>query len=120
VQLSSGDPEARKEASGALSTLAMNSQQNQLAIAIGLVALLGSGDDEASEHVTELLLQLCVDANNRSAIAKAGAIQKLVLQLKSKSTRAQGVRHFSHAASLTEMKQLAPASRARVEASLQH
>ena len=87
--LSSGAPEARKEAAGTLSTLAMNSQENQLAIAIGLVALLGSGDDEASEHVTELLLQLCADANNRGAIAKAGAIQKLVMQLRSKSTRAQ-------------------------------
>ena len=91
--LSMGAPEARHEASGALSTLAMNSQQNTLAIATGLVAMLGSGvggdHDEASEHVTELLLQLCVEMNNRMAIAKAGAIGKLVMQLKSKSVRAQ-------------------------------
>ena len=77
----------------------MNSQENQLAIAIGLVALLGSGDDEASEHVTELLLQLCVDSNNRGAIAKAGAIQKLVMQLKSKSPKAQELA----AAALTQL-----------------
>ena len=44
---------------------------------------------QASEHVTELLLQLCVDTNNRGAIAKAGAIQKLVMQLRSKSPKAQ-------------------------------
>ena len=87
--LGSGAPEARVEAAGALSTLALNSPQNQLAIAIGLVAMLGTGDEEAAEHVTELLIELCNDSSARIAIAKAGAIHKLVNQLKAKSIRAQ-------------------------------
>ena len=41
--LSSGVAEARKEASGVLSTLAMNSKETQLAIAIGLAAQIGGG-----------------------------------------------------------------------------
>ena len=88
--LATGAPEARREASGALSTLAMSSQQNALAIAIGLVTTLGSGEDSASEHVTQLLLSLCQEGtDHRRAIAEASAIQKLVLQLKSKSIKAQ-------------------------------
>ena len=51
--LSSGGEDAQKTAAGALSTLALNSTQNQLAIANGLVALLGGGDDDAQQHVAE-------------------------------------------------------------------
>ena len=81
--LSSGHMEAKTEAAGALSTLAHNNSHNQLAIAIGLVALLGSGSADAQVHVTQLLLTLASDAENRAAIAKAGAIPRLVVQLKS-------------------------------------
>ena len=72
----------KKEAAGALSTLAFNTPSNQLAIATGLVALLGTGNAEAQEHVTMLMLSLMVDPDNRLAIAKAGAVQRLVKQLK--------------------------------------
>ena len=90
--VSAGETEAKKEAAGALSTLASNNLQNQLAIATGLVALLGQGSAEAQEHVTLLLLTLASDADNRVAIAKAGAVQKLITQLRgggSTSMRAQ-------------------------------
>ena len=66
----------------ALSTLAFNNPSNQLAIATGLVALLGTGNAEAQEHVTMLMLSLMVDPDNRLAIAKAGAVKRLVKQLK--------------------------------------
>ena len=80
--LSTGVSEAKKEAAGALSTLALNNPSNQLAIATGLVALLGSGSAEAQEHVTLLMLTLASDADNRVAIAKAGAIKRLIMQLR--------------------------------------
>lgn len=80
--LSTGVSEAKREAAGALSTLALNNPSNQLAIATGLVALLGSGSAEAQEHVTSLLLSLASDADNRVAIAKAGAVQRLIVQLR--------------------------------------
>ena len=80
--LSTGVSEAKREAAGALSTLALNEPSNQLAIATGLVALLGSGSAEAQEHVTSLLLSLATDADNRVAIAKAGAVQRLILQIR--------------------------------------
>ena len=42
---------------GALSCLAHNDPSNQLAIATGLVALLGSGTAEAQEQVTQMLIK---------------------------------------------------------------
>ena len=80
--LSTGVNEAKREAAGALSTLALNNPSNQLAIATGLVALLGSGSAEAQEHVTLLLLTLASDADNRVAVAKAGAVQRLIMQVR--------------------------------------
>ena len=80
--LASGATGAREEAKVALHTLALNAPSNQLAIATGLVALLSTGSAEAQEHVTRLLLTLAADATNRVAIAKAGAISRLVMQLK--------------------------------------
>lgn len=72
-----------------------HSPANQLAIAIGLVALLGAGTDEAQEHVTQLLLTLTSGlegddkaVDNRRAIANAGPFKMLVQQLKSESARA--------------------------------
>jgi vacuolar protein 8 len=80
--VSCGKTECKKEAAGALSTLAFNNPSNQLAIATGCVALLGCGSAEAQEHVTLLLLSLASDADNRKAIAKAGAVARLVAQLR--------------------------------------
>ena len=90
--VSLGVTQVKVEAAGALSMLAMNSPANQLAIASGLVALLGTGTAEAQEQVTKLLLTLSNDADNRVAIAKAGSIQRLVTQLRGggqTSTKAQ-------------------------------
>lgn len=87
--LASGTLRAKQQAAGALSTLAINNPHNQLAIAIGLVALLGNGDTDAEEHVTKLLLELSADGDNRKAIAEAGAIERIVLQLKSESVLGQ-------------------------------
>lgn len=80
--LSNGVLEVKKEAAKALSTLSLASPANQLAIASGLVALLGAGSIEAQEHVTQLLLTLSYDDVNRFAISKAGAISRLVIQLR--------------------------------------
>ena len=80
--VSCGKTECKKEAAGALSTLAFNNPSNQLAIATGCVALIGCGSAEAQEHVTLLLLSLASDADNRKAIAKAGAVARLVAQLR--------------------------------------
>ena len=44
--------------------------------------MLGTGNAEAQEHVTMLMLSLMVDPDNRLAIAKAGAVKRLVKQLK--------------------------------------
>ena len=78
--LSSGASEAKDAAKAALQMLALNNPSNQLAIATGLVALLGQGSAEAQEHVTDLLLTLASDATNRVAISKAGAIPRLISQ----------------------------------------
>ena len=87
--------EGRTEAAKTLGTLANSGPANQLAIAIGLVALLGAGTDDAQEHVTHLLLTLSsgLESNpkealyNRRAIANAGPFRMLVFQLKSESPR---------------------------------
>ena len=73
-----GAHQARKEASGALESLAMNSPSTQQAIATGLVSSMGTSEGEGGEYVIELLLKLCNDANNRAAIAQAGGLAKLV------------------------------------------
>lgn len=78
--LSSGQTERSEEAAAALLTLA-DSPSTQLAIATGLVALLGVGSGEAQEHVTHLLRNLALNAEIRSAIAKAGAIPRLIMQV---------------------------------------
>ena len=83
--LSSGVTEAKDAAKAALQMLALNNPSNQLAIATGLVALLGGGSSESQEHVTHLLLTLASDSTNRVAISKAGAIPRLIAQLSPQS-----------------------------------
>lgn len=80
---------AKRESAAALACLARGNPKNQLAIAIGLVELLGSGEAEGQEAVTKLLLELASDVECREAIAKAGAIQRLVTQLKGSSVAVQ-------------------------------
>ena len=72
----------KEEAAHTLSTLALNSPSTQLAIATGIITLLGTGTAEAQEQTTRLLLTLAMDDDNRVAIAKAGAIPRLVVQLR--------------------------------------
>ena len=90
--LSSGAPEVKEEAANALSTLAFNSPSTQLAIASGLVVLVGTGTGESQEHVCHLLLRLANDPENCVAIAKAGAIPRLVVQLRAGNEQARGPR----------------------------
>ena len=80
--LGTGSMEAKSEAVGALTCLATNDPKSQLAIATGLVALLGSGTAESQEHVTSMLLGLSEKPDNRRAIAHAGAVQRLIVQLR--------------------------------------
>lgn len=86
----------RNQAATTLHTLANSGPANQIAIAIGLVALLGVGTDQAQEYVTQLLLDLTsagADADlesvktNRLAIANAGPFRMLVMQLQSASAK---------------------------------
>ena len=80
--LGTGSIEAKEEAVGALTCLAHNDPSNQLAIATGLVALLGSGTAEAQEQVTQMLIKFAQHPDNRTAIAEAGAVQRLIVQLR--------------------------------------
>ena len=80
--LGTGSIEAKEEAVGALTCLAHNDPSNQLAIATGLVALLGAGTAEAQEQVTQMLIKFAQHPDNRTAIAEAGAIQRLIVQLR--------------------------------------
>ena len=81
--LHDGSLEAKTEAAGALSCLAYGDVACQLAIATGLVAQVGTGSAEAQEHVTRMLIQLAAtDATNRKAIVDAGAVERLIGQLK--------------------------------------
>jgi len=63
---------AREAAVGALSVLAENDPSNQLAIATGLVALLGLEPDEAKEHLDSLLKTFAEATDLRAAITTAG------------------------------------------------
>ena len=62
--LSEGVPAVKEEAAGALSALSFNSPSTQLAIATGLVVLVGAGSPESMEHVTQLLIVLAHDPIN--------------------------------------------------------
>lgn len=55
------------------------------------VVMLRDGSAEAQEYVTQLLRNLAQDPDNRSAIAKAGAVPELVKQLECGSEKAMGM-----------------------------
>ena len=59
--LGTGSLEAKSEAAGALKCLAANDPNTMVAIASGLVVLLGSGTAEAQEHVTQMLIHFSHD-----------------------------------------------------------
>ena len=54
----------------------------------GIITLPGIGNAETQEHVTGLLLTLSQDNDNRMAISKAGAIPRLVTQLRTMASPA--------------------------------
>ena len=80
--LGTGTIEAKEEAVNALTCLAHNNPANQLAIATGLVGLLGTGTAEAQEQVTQMLIKFASHSDNITAIVEAGAIERLVLQVR--------------------------------------
>ena len=86
-----GSLEAISEAAGALQTLVVQNVPNQQSIAAEAVAMLKNGSTQAQEHVTQLLRNLAQDPENRSAIAKAGAVPELVRQLECGSEKAMGM-----------------------------
>ena len=82
VTLMGSDALAVKEqAARALTALSLNSPSTQLAVASGLVGLLGAGTAETQEHVSALLVDLADDKECADAIVKAGAVPRLVVQL---------------------------------------
>ena len=82
---------AKEQAASALQILVLQNVANQLAIVNEAVAMLKAGSAEAQEHVTQLLRNLAQDPDNRSAIAKAGAVPELVRQLECGSEKAMGM-----------------------------
>ena len=80
--LSGGALDVKEEVARALSTIALNSPSAQIAIASGLVELLGTGTAESQEHVSQLLLTLAKDAENCLSIVRAGAVPRLVTQVR--------------------------------------
>ena len=101
-----GSPLAKSEAAGALASVVVSNSDNQTAVANELVAKLTTGADAlvkpagrisreliggdragktafAAEHVTKLIHQLSLEAENRAALSKAGAIPQLAVQLRS-------------------------------------
>ena len=83
-----GTEESKAQSSSALKKLSLDNYNNQLAIALSLVAMLSKGSAIAREYVTELLKDLMYDPNTRSAIIKAGAVNELVTQLEHGSEKA--------------------------------
>ena len=72
----------KQSAADALSTLSFKGPSTQLAIASGLVQLIGQGSADSQEQATQLLLHLSHDPVNCKAVAKAGAVPRLVQQMK--------------------------------------
>lgn len=87
--LANGALEVKVAVADALKNLSLHSPETQLAIATGIVGLLGNHSLETQEHVTMLLLVLTSNRDNCIAIAKTSAIGRLVTQLKSGSMKTQ-------------------------------
>ena len=101
--LEHGTAAAKEQATGALASIVVGNPANQIAVANELVAKLSAvaegsktvgkitiGDKTlanklavAHEHVTKLIHQLSLEAENRAALSKAGAIPQLAVQLRS-------------------------------------
>ena len=86
-----GSEEAKEQAALALQCLVRDNTQNQLAVVNEAVAMLRSGSAEAQEHTAQLVRNLAQDPDNRTAIAKAGAVPELVRQLECGSEKAMGM-----------------------------
>jgi hypothetical protein len=86
-----GSDAATEQAALALQRMVVENTPNQLAIVNEAVAMLRGGSAEAQEHVAALLRNLAQDPENRSAIAKAGAVPELVRQLEMGSEKAMGM-----------------------------
>ena len=84
--LANGSLAAKEQAMGALLCLAYKEPSNQLAIATGLVALVGVGSCDSQEFATRMLLEFATRPSNRKAIAEAGAVKLLVAQLRGASS----------------------------------
>ena len=75
---------------------------NLRGIAEGLVEILTNEAPLAQEHVTRLLRNLAMDPENRTAIAKAGAVPQLVRQLEMGCEKAMGL--AAHGLALISLK----------------
>lgn len=82
------DRNVRKEAADALETLVAGTGNNEAAV-YDLVVLLGTGSMKAQELVAQLMFTLCGGDENRAAIAKSNALDKLLMQLTSSSLKVQ-------------------------------
>ena len=87
--LANGALEVKIAVADALKNLSLHSPETQLAIATGLVALLGNHSIETQEHVTNLLLTLTSNKDNCSAVSRTAAIPRLATQLKNGSHKTQ-------------------------------
>ena len=89
--LTTGTSDVKREASRALANLSLRSETTQLAIASGLVTLIGSGSSiESQETISQLILILVADATNLVAIAHANAVPKLINQLRGQDVLPRG------------------------------
>ena len=92
--------EAKVQASAALLTLVIQNEANQLSIAAGLVRIFTTSHSvDAHEQACDLCKKLSEDADNRGALARAGAIPQLVKQLKTST----GMGHLNAAAALSNI-----------------
>ena len=111
-----GTAEAKTQAAGALSTLVVKNAANQSTVAHELVAMLSreNSSSEAQEHVTQLLHNLSLDPENRSALSKWGAIPELARELRDGTPSAQ----TNAASALSQIALKSPQHRVQVTAQL--
>ena len=130
-----GSPLAKEQAAGALASLVVGNVDNQTSVANALVAKLtesapsvaavsGIGikattlapkvPAEAQEHVTRLIHKLSLEAENRGALSKAGAIPQLAAQLRDGTPQAM----VAAASALAQLSHKSPQYRVQVTAQL--